>query len=176
MLCTSPTCPWRNGQERIHHETCYDFFFYLIFLIIAYFLLTPALISFYEFAAIVKGNAEVGHSGVIMSANSYRLCMPMSNVNSQWAMLLVPENQTYLLFRKKKKDKNNNPTMSLVMMLPWGEWSGMDLRIFSNSIIPVYPRQRKRAMFLACPHPFLHASTINNRIEECEVKKRHPEI
>lgn len=42
-----------NGQERIHHETCYDFILFL-FLIIAYFLLTFALISFYEFAAIVK--------------------------------------------------------------------------------------------------------------------------
>lgn len=42
-----------NGQERIHHETCYDFILFL-FLIIAYFLLTFALMSFYEFAAIVK--------------------------------------------------------------------------------------------------------------------------
>lgn len=43
-----------NGQERIHHETCYDFLFYCLFHIIAYFLLTLALVSFYEFAAIVK--------------------------------------------------------------------------------------------------------------------------
>lgn len=46
----------------------------------------------------------------------------------------------------------------------------MDLRIFSNSTIPVFPRQTSRAMLLAFQHQFegycTHAITINNRIEE----------
>ena len=122
MLCTSSTCPWRNvwmDKNGFIMKPVMTLFYYFLFLIIAYFLLTPALISFYWVCGNCQGNAEVGHSGVVMAINSYRLCMPMSNVILQLAMLLVPENQN-----RNRKRNNNNPTMSLVMMLPWRRWDG----------------------------------------------------